>query len=563
MPRKPFPDVVHYKPHGHSDMTSLGFHACVPLEVNAAGDCTNLSLRDTPYHDIFVTTTHLHDMDCLLKPLDTAVLRQLAHSARVEYNGTVIVRPKRDDVLMYYTGGRARYIYNMDYLAGRLVAPEELEGVTRQFLDDLGQFGPHRPLVTKWSDRYLNRLVGSSHYDQLAGRWVPRTVQKAFYEAGRGGIQDTSVLGTEDNVLKVDRRMAYLWALNQQQITSPNLRRKRGWIIDQHYDPSDAHGCYVIDLWLNPDLPYSPVTQVERDGMLSVVGDIKGASVLKPTMDLLMDMERLGLARIKRIHRAYRFPETGIFPFRRLHDELWEARYKAGSAAGFIKTVATASWGKFLQTHHEPTDRTKRKWRVVGGRWYNPIVGYGVTDLIRATNYRMRLECQGMIQGEQTDALYGPPPNEDDEIWYDPELSVFAPDTTTHIGPTIHVRHSDDKHGLLPLIMQTPWVKSLRVPYKGRKTFKWFKHLTSDAGIREAFGQVDPDAGWTLTTGSQKLKFPADAEKMRLGDLLGHNVVGRPFTPEEAASREVDENLWYMVVGILMDEPRERIWELV
>lgn len=544
MSRKIYPEFIKERRSYVPGTVELGDYDAFPLEVDGSGNVLNASF-DGLADDTFVCTKRKHDMDCLAKVLPPEVLRRLSHTLRAEWGDCVVRRPKREDFFSILSKGRrAKNVYNLSYCMGKSVTPETLVEDARTFVADLSSVFPFRPVVTQWADFFLDSAV---KYSQVSGHKVPQSAMRLFHSVGRGGNLNTSIIG-EDSCVKVDRSMAYLWALSQCQSTSPSSVTGRGWKHDMTYDMSDAYGCYEIDCWVSPELTDSPVSVLRGETYVPVVGNIH-VRVLKPTMDLLKFMETLGMAKVSKVHDAVRLEGGCSYPFRELYEALMGFRASAGSASHFIKLVGTVTWGKLLQTY--PVLDARGEWHIMGGEHFNPVAAYTATDLIRARNFLMRLNAGGRISAELVDALYGT----DEGTWCEEGMKIEGPSKCVHLNPVIHALKSKDVRGIYSRIEEQGSKKVLEVPMETRYTFGAFRTFESSSEARDVFG-AERTKVVRVRIGSDKMDFPPDVGKLQLGDLKNVQLRGRVFLLDEAMDREIGFD-W----SLLNEFPPMNVWE--
>jgi hypothetical protein len=533
----PWPDTVPLKDYKVWD-----------LVVDDSGNVINgPDLRVSGDH--FAIVHRKHDLDCLLKNLPPKILRELAYYRKVRVDSdTCVERPRegRDDIVaISHDTKRKTSVYGANYLLGK----EATEGAIHEFIADLSKFTELRPVVGAVAKRFMFDYI--SNNDAVRTDRIPQPVLRAFNTYGRGGNMDNLVVGTASYPeVKVDQRMSYLSAMARLYSPVPNIFHGIVWLDDSRYDPSDAFGIYCIDCDVSVSLMDTPVYREVGGTFIPVVGECKEVVVLKPTMDDLKWLESAGLAKVKRIHWAWRFAGRRVHPYRRLYEHMLQVREASRASAHFFKLVACALWGLTLQTYTE-YDRDGKP-HLVGGYWFNPVIGYTTTDLMRSINFRMKMKSEGKVSAEVVDMLTGP-----EGTWYDERVvKVKGPHLYTHVGTLYHLSPEDDRLGLLEEIRSCRGLRlKKRVPT--RYSFSMMRLAETSRAVREWFGKVR-EVEVTIGSGTSKRKFPAEAGRVRLSELLRTKFEGRPMTEEEArsATPEVDWNamLFELATGTILEK---------
>ena len=113
---------------------------------------------------------------------------------------------------------------------------------------------------------------------------------KLFYEHGRGGVFDVSMIGTRRGV-KVDQNMAYLSVMALLESPRENVFRGCFWVNDGKYNPDDSFGLYNVDCYISDTVMDTPVYKEIAGVVVPLRGILKDLTVLKPTMDCIKLLE--------------------------------------------------------------------------------------------------------------------------------------------------------------------------------------------------------------------------------------------------------------------------------
>lgn len=543
-----YPDKI--AANGWPETTSLGDYTISDLEVSDSGKIiSGPSLKS--WKDNFVVVKERRDLDCVLGELPVDVLRELAYNRVVDFDGYRVTRPResRDDVVTFTEGPKRKTcIYGVKYLTG-------LKNATIQdvepFLNDFSRFTFLRPLVGVVAKWFMWNFVNS---DKVRAKNIPQAVLETFYKYGRSGNMDASVIGTIPNSVKVDQKMSFLTAMSQLRSPVPNRFYSVDWVNDMRYEPSDTYGIYCVDCYIDETLKDTPIYKEISGTYIPLVGKCDDVVILKPTMDDLKFLETLGLAKVFKIKWSWRFGGgKGVRPYSPLFRELMRIRYNSKESTHFWKLVACALWGLTLQRYAEFADG---KPSLVGGYWFNPVIGFTTTDLMRSINFRSKLRSQGKVSAEVVDMLSGV-----DGDWYDKSLfKVKGPFTYTHVGPLYHLAPEDDKLELLNELKDCR-TKALTRPVKSRYSFSSLYKCMSTSAARELFGKMR-DTSATLQVGASKRKFDRDIYHLRLNELLSTHFEGIPYQEDEARSvivqPEIDWNSFVLEMateeGTLVDK---------
>ena len=536
--------------NGWPESTALGEYTVSDLEVSDDGKILSGPTLDN-WKDNFVVVRQRRDMDCLLGSLPSGVLRDLAYNRVVDFDGYRVTRPResRDDVITFSGGARRKTcIYGIKYLTGNKQATTaDIE----PFLQDFSKFMFLRPFVGVVAKWFMWNFVNS---DKVRARGIPQEVLETFYKYGRSGNMDASVVGTVSDSVKVDQKMSFLSAMSRLCSPMPNVFYDVNWVDDGKYNPGDSYGIYCIDCYVDETLKDTPVYKEIGGTFVPLVGKCEDVVVLKPTMDDLKFLEQLGLAKITKIKWSWRFSGgKNIHPYRHLYNELLQIRSEAKESSHFWKLVACALWGLTLQRY---VQFEKGKPALIGGYWFNPIIGFTTTDLMRSINFRSKLRSQGKVGAEVVDMLAG-----QDGDWYDKDVyKVKGPFTYTHVGPLYHVAPEDDKLGLLSELRECR-AKSLVRPMRSRYSFSSLYKCMTTSAAKELFGKMR-DTRATLQVGVSKRKFDKDVHRLRLNELLSAHFEGVPYQEEEARTEivqpEIDWNSFVLEMateeGTLIDK---------
>lgn len=499
--------------------------------------------------DHFAIIQRKHDLDCLLKDLSPQVLRELAYRRKVRLSeDSSVERPRlgRDDlVAVSHNTKRKASVYGANYLLGKVATESDVH----EFVDDLARFTELRPVVGAVAKRFMFDYI--SNNDMVRTGRIPQVVLELFNRHGRGGNMDTLVIGTGAYPeVKVDQRMSYLSIMAQLKSPTPNVFYDVVWKNDGRYDPKDAYGLYCIDCDISGSLGDTPVYREVNGTYIPVVGECKEVVVLKPTMDDLRWLEMRGLAKVKLIHWSWRFAGRDVNPYQRLYRHMLEVKEAAGISSHFFKLVSCALWGLTLQTYTE-YDKNNCP-HLVGGYWFNPVIGYSTTDLMRSINFGMKMSSGGRVSAEVVDMLTGP-----EGSWYDEDIvKKKGPYLYTHVGALYHLSPEDDRLGLLQELENCRSVK-LRKKVDTRYSFSMMRLAETSRAVREWFGKTRT-IEVTIGSGTGKRKFSDEAKRAKLCELLRMRFEGIPMTEEEArsASPEVDWNamLFEMATGTLLEK---------
>lgn len=519
------------------------------LEVSDAGDVLNPPEWNGKDH--FVSLSRHGDLECLLKPLPAKLLAALGMGSSVNADGLLIRRPRpgRDDQLSITNpkgGKRGTYIYGANYLVkGRLGREPTTEQEFEAFLGDYRRFVDLRPSVPLVAKAMMREYLHGWH--NINREQVPPEVLRAFYKYGRGGMQDVSVIGTRTQV-KVDQTMAYLSALCLLHSPAEDVTGNHIWLNDGLYDAEDSFGIYCADIYISETLRETPIYKDINDVTVPVRGHCKEVVVLKPTMDNVKSLEVEGLARVEKIHWCWRFKaRSNHRPFKVLYDKLLETRKLSRESTLFWKLVACAIWGMTLQTYKEYDEHGKPCW--VGGFWFNPVLGFTTTDLIRAKNFQMKMRSRNM-GAEVVDMVLGP-----DGDWYVNEsVKVKGPYDYTSINNQLHVAKEDDKNNILGRLQDCKQTR-LKMPVKGRRTFLNFRWLSA-THAKELFGVVN-NHDYVITHSSRR-KEPSELHRLPMKDLVNSVFLLDPYTETEAIQAniqcETDSDFELLVVTDVLAE---------
>lgn len=539
-----------------STSTLLGDYDYIELHVDDSGKVLNQPALDD-HKEHFVGVRYHGDLDCLLKPLPADVLRVLGSRRVADFEGLHVSRSRtgRDDEVSLYTSGtRATSFYGLPYLMGKKLSKKGVHVVTASdadaFVKDFSRFAPFRPkvgVIAKWfMHEYVHPRDSVLHYD------IPVEVMKLFYEHGRGGVFDVSMIGTRRGV-KVDQNMAYLSVMALLESPRENVFRGCFWVNDGKYSPDDSFGLYNIDCYISDTLMDTPVYKEIAGVVVPLRGMLKDLTVLKPTMDCIKLLESFGLAKVNTIHWAWRFKSFSKHrPFKLLHDVLYYNKTNAVESKAFWKFVPCAVWGSTLETYTNYDGAgVPHLW---GGFWFNPILGYTTTDLIRANNFRMKLKSSGLVTAEVVDMLIGR-----DGDWYKGEnVKVKGPFDYTSINDQYHVSPEDDKSNLLDILRECK-ASQMKVAYKTRESLSAFRYYGVDA--KKVFGTIRD--GSKSIGHNTKRREPRELRGMPMKELLNVQLPCVPFTEEEAIVSatlgEVESNPFDLVhkmdfLGLLLEE---------
>ena len=533
---KIFPNKPYEERSRFTSDSSLEDYLCTPLVLDKNGNTLSGPdiLKDRG--DVFVSTSMKRDLECLLKPLPTEMLRDLSMANRSTYEDLTVQKPRRDDVLTVRSGGSRRKlcVYNIASLVGHSVREGEEQKEVDDFVEDLRKFTSCRPIVGSYAKHLLSRFVTHSLVDS---KKMPYEVLRLFYLHGRGGNMDTSVIGCTPNTVKVDQNMSYFTIMSELPATVENQCRGRYWTDEVGYDAADPYGIYCVDVSIDESLPYTPISVLHQDTYINVTGKLQKVVVMKPTMETLLLLQKQGLAKIGMMYWCWRL--HGYYearPFKKLYDMILVARYSplTEHAHYFLKLVPAALWGLTLQTY--PSLDYKDK---ICGYWFNPVIAYTTTDKMRQINFLMRLKSEGKVSAEVVDMMTG-----SDGQWYKGlNVKVKGPFDYYHIGPQYHIASTDDKLGLLDEVKNCSKPFILRKT-KSRLTLNAARDLSSSA-IKEAFGSVVETTHRVQVNGT-KMRFPTVLRHMSLKELMNPKtpvVTGRPFTVEELSSGEETVNV--------------------
>ena len=522
------------------------------LVVDDKGNVRNPPPMDG--NDHFVIIQRRNDLSCLLKTLPAWSLRDLAMQRRVLLDDGMVVerpRPGRDDLIAYGASTRRKtMVYGAKYLMG-LDDPtsQQVDG----FAEEVDNLVGLRPVVGNVS-RFLMRAFLNEDLVRAPG--VPIEVLKLFNEHGRGGNIDTSVIGT--SVLpevKVDQKTSYMTVMEMLDSPTENVFKGLLWINDATYSPDDAFGIYCINCKISQTLVDTPVYKEINGTYVPLVGEIVNLVVLKPTMDDIKLLESLGLAKVDRILWSWRFKGRNRRPFKKLGTQVALLKETATYTKRFFKYVACAPWGQTLSAY---TEFENGKPILVGGYWFNPVIGYTTTDLMRSINFRMKLKAKGVVSAEVVDMLTGTPGE-----WYkDEKVGLKGPFLYTHINPIYHVSPEDDKLGLLEEIKNCRTM-SLTRNIKTRYSFEAFRFMGADAkeifgNLRERDIQLEPD--------NSKRRMPRELKGLKMRDLLTNRFKYMPYTEEDATQIAPATNwnaaLFELTTGTLLDKLLDggRLW---
>lgn len=536
--------------NGWPETTSLGEYTVSDLEVDDGGKVlSGPSL--TSWKDNFIIVKERRDMDCLLGDLPLEVLRDLAYNRVADFDGCRVTRPResRDDVITFKgEASRKTCIYGIKYLTGNKKATTaDLE----PFLTDYSKFMFLRPFVGVVAKWFMWNYVNS---DKVRCGTIPRTVLETFYKYGRSGNMDASVIGTVSNSVKVDQKMSFLTAMSHMCSPMPNLFYGVDWVNDSSYSADDTYGIYCIDCYVDETLKDTPIYKEIGGTYVPLVGRCEDVVILKPTMDDLKFLEQLGLAKISKVKWAWRFRGgRDIHPYLKLYREFSAIRYQAKESSHFWKLVACALWGLTLQRY---VQFDKGKPELIGGYWFNPVIGFTTTDLMRSINFRSKLRSHGKVGAEVVDMLSGV-----DGDWYDKSVyKVKGPFTYTHVGPLYHVSPEDDKLGLIEELRECR-TRALTRPIRSRYSFSSLYKCMSSSVAKELFGKIR-DTNAVLQVGASKRKFNKDVYRLKLNELLSSHFEGVPYQEEEARTEivqpEIDWNSFVLEMandeGTLIDK---------
>ena len=549
-----FPEKIQGFPS--TTTSTLGDYDFYDMVVDAAGRVLNPPLL-TDHKEHFVGVKYHGDLDCLLKDLPASVLRVLGSKRVAEFDGLHVSRSRSgrdDEVSLYTSGSRATCFYGLPYLTGKRLSRSGLSVVQSAdadaFVKDFSRFVPFRPrvgIVAKWFlKEYVHPRDSVLHFD------VPVEVMKLFYEYGRGGIFDVSMVGTRRGV-KVDQNMAYLSIMQHLESARENVFRGSFWVNDATYVAEDSYGIYNIDCHISETLVDTPVYKEVSGVVVPLRGELKNLIVLKPTMDCIKLLESLGLAKVTSIHWSWRFRSHSRFcPYSRLYKTLLGIRESSVASKAFWKLVPCAIWGSTLETYTNYDGNGTP--HFYGGFWFNPVIGYTTTDMIRANNFRMKLKSQGLVTAEVVDMLIG-----SDGDWYKGEnVKVKGPFDYTSINDQYHVSPEDDKNGLLSILRSCRSTR-MKVNYKSRELLTAFRYYGVDA--KEVFGTLRD--GTRSIGHSTKRKEPKELRGMPMKELLNVQLPCVPFTEEEAivsaSLGDVESNPFDLVhkmdfLGTLLEE---------
>jgi len=529
--RRAYPEKI--ISNGWPESTPLEKYVVEPLILDASGNVLSGPTLEGK-GDVFTFAERRHDLECLLKPLPVKVIRLLATHRKVKFgNDYSITRPRKDDLLTFgRSTNRKLCIYGLGYLLGR--PPTDLQADTDAFVADFLKFTDIRPMVGGVAKKLLWDFISDN--DRVRVRGIPWNVAKLFNEHGRGGNMDTAVIGTTPDTVKVDQRMSYLSVMSQMTSPTENLLTGRVWVKDFKYNPDDSYGIYNIDVWVSEELPDSPLGEEKEGTFITVVGNVTGTTVLKPTMDILKHLESLGMAKVSRINWAWRLcGRPAGHPYKRLYDVMCYIKETAGVSTHFWKLVAASIWGLTL---HKFIDYDGGKPTLMGNFWFNPVIGYTVTDRMRAINFGMKLAASGKMSSEVVDALTGPVGD-----WYDEGVvKVKGPSDYTHISPIYHLAPGDDRLNLLERIKLSK-AHTLKVPVKSRYGLEALWELSTSKAIKEALG-TEREAEFRISINGSKRKFSKEIRKLRMCDLLECNFRGTPYRHDELEAVDVSRMDW-------------------
>ena len=515
------------------------------LSVDDEGNVSNPPPMNGGDH--FVTIQRRNDLSCLLKDLPAGSLRDLAVCRRVLLDdGTIVERPRpgRDDLVAYgFSTHRKTFVYGTRYLLGSdNPTVREIDG----FVEELSKLVGLRPIVGNVS-RFLMRTFLNE--DLVRAQGVPKEVLMLFNEHGRGGNIDTSVIGTSATPeVKVDQKTSYMTVMEKLDSPTENVFKGILWVNDAKYDPDDAYGIYCVNCTISQSLVDTPVYKEINGTYVPLVGEITNLVVLKPTMDDIKLLESLGLAKVDRVLWSWRFEGRNRHPFGKLGSQVSYLKDTATYTKRFFKYVACAPWGQTLATY---TDFDKAGVpHLVAGYWFNPVIGYTTTDLMRSINFRMKLRAKGLVSAEVIDMLTGTPGD-----WYkDEKVGLRGPYLYTHINPIYHVSPEDDKLGLLDEIRNCR-AKALTRNVKTRYSFEAFRFMGADAkqifgSLRERNIRLEPD--------NSKRRTPKEVKSLKISDLLTNRFKYMPYTEEDATeiapASSWNAALFELTTGTLLDK---------
>lgn len=525
--------------------TSMKAYTMRHLIVDADGLVRNPPPIDG--NDHFVTIQRRNDLSCLLKGLPAWSLRDLAVRRRVMLDDGMTVerpRPGRDDMVAYGASTRRKtMVYGAKYLLG---VEEPTEHQINGFVEELSDMLGLRPVVGNTA-RFLMRAFLNEDLVRAPG--VPIEVLKLFNDYGRGGNIDTSVIGTSSiPEVKVDQKTSYMTVMELLDSPSENVFKGILWINDASYSADDAYGLYCVNCTISQTLVDTPIYKEINGTYVPLVGEVLNMVILKPTMDDLKLLETLGLAKIDRILWSWRFKGRGRKPFKKLGTQVATLKETAVYTKRFFKYVACAPWGQTLATYTE-FDKNGAP-HLIGGYWFNPVIGYTTTDLMRSINFRMKLKARGLVSAEVVDMLTGTPGD-----WYAGEnVGLKGPFLYTHVSPIYHVSPEDDKLGLLEEIRNCR-TSSLMRTVKTRYSFEAFRFMGADA--KEIFGSLR-ERDIRLEPDNSKRRTPRELKSLKLQDLLTTKFKYMPYTEEDATQITPTTNwnaaLFELTTGTLLDK---------
>lgn len=532
--------------------TTLGDYKVWDLSVDKCGNVLEGPQLTTTKGDNFVITHGKHELDCLFKTLPIGILRSLSARTRFEdtESGITVVRPRygRDDLAIYQSGktSRKNCFYGASYLTG-MDSPSEQD--IHDFIADLRRFVDVRPNVGAVAKLLMYKYVNE---DLVRHKKIPQEVLRLFNEHGRGCNMDSSVIGTSGVEIKADQRMSYLSAMSKLRSPTEHIFNGVFWENDSKYNPEDSYGIYCVSGNIKETLQDTPLYMDCNGTYIPIVGKFEDVVVLKPTMDDLKLLERLGDAKIDSIKWSWRFKGRTRQPYMKLYTYMNAIKSYAGASSAFWKLVACALWGLTL---HKRIDVAGGRPITKGGCWFNPVIGYTTTDLVRSYNFRAKLKAEGKISAEVVDMIMGPV---GDTVWADPTVykTKGGPYLYTHLGPLFHVSPADDKLGILEdLRASRGQVVTRRV--STRRTFDIMRYHPSSSQVKEFFGEVR-HTDVRIHKSVDKRVFPREASRVPMKELLNSHYRGMPATMERLSKMDpvVDWNamLYELSTGTLLDK---------
>jgi hypothetical protein len=262
---------------------------------------------------------------------------------------------------------------------------------------------------------------------------------------------------------------------------------------------------------------------VSGGSWVPVVGKLERQVVLKPTLDDLKLLETLGLAKVHFIHDSWRFKGTGRKPYRKLHAVLSRIKETANYSAFFFKQVACAVWGLTLSRQSYP-DEGGDVPVLTGSYWFNPVVGYTVTDVMRSINFRTKLQSKGKVSAEVVDMLVGPsePGWYDKDIYHSKKVGRYV-----HLSPTFHVAEGDDKLKLLEVLKECRGSELVR-EVKTRYSWGSMISLDTDEAIKDYLFRERTSKVAIRPWASSKRQFKVNLRKVPLKYFTDEHFLGRP-----------------------------------